>query len=107
MHPPAPAPERRPRPVRRLIRWMWEVDHDDTVPTVLAGLVPPLALLAALLVYADPLEILIGVFALGVLAVTLWAGRGIDRAHRTVRRVQCESPNPLDAGPRAQERVPS
>lgn len=52
----------------QLIRWAWETDHDDKVPTVVAGIIPPLILMLLIVLYVSPWTLLTVVLVAALIA---------------------------------------
>lgn len=80
---------------RRVRAWAWDTDHDDTVPTVLAWLLP-LAILILLVATYVSLWMVLGMVLMPAVAVFLVRGRThVLAAQRTIDdgRRQLSSPS--------------
>lgn len=92
---------------RRFTRWVWETNHDDTIPTALAVILPVLAFLAYFVANATPWS-LIFASAVIVVATAVALGGGARRTHpgRRRRRVQCSAGARQGRGPTSLGHVP-
>lgn len=76
----------------RFSRWVWHANHDDKVPTVVAGVVPVVALLAYLVSNA-PAWFIVVLLVSSVVGVALaWGWSHVRTAHGSTDRESAVDP---------------
>lgn len=84
----------------QLIRWAWETDHDDKVPTVVAGIIPPLILILLIALYVSPWTLLTVVLVAALIVRSIRNERTEGQADwrvgakGQVLRIQLDGSNP-------------
>lgn len=79
---------------RRLHQWAWETNHNDTVPTTLAGLIPLAFLVPLVAAYASPWMALALILSPLAVVVCARGRREVHEAHRTIEDIQREVRRP-------------